>query len=279
MATVAALLQTAAAQLPQSPTARLDAELLLAQALGRERVWLRTWPEQAVDADGEQRFQALLARREAGEPVAYILGERGFWSLDLTVTPATLIPRADTERLVEVALELAPADQPLQVLDLGTGSGAIALALAAERPAWTVTAVDLSADALAVAATNGDRHKLKNVRFLQSDWLSALPGQRFGLIVSNPPYIAEGDAHLAEGDVRFEPATALTSGRDGLDAIRHIVAAAPDHLQAPGWLLFEHGYGQGAACRELLRAAGFAGVETRRDLGGQERVTLGRWPC
>jgi release factor glutamine methyltransferase len=279
MATVAALLQAAAARLPESPTPQLDAEVLLARVLGRERIWLRTWPDKLVEAVAEQQFLDLLARRSSGEPVAYILGERGFWSLELKVSAATLIPRPDTELLVETALELAGAEKALNVLDLGTGTGAIALALARERPDWQVTAVDLSADALKVAATNGERHKLQNVRFLQSDWLLALPGQRFGLIVSNPPYIAEGDVHLAEGDVRFEPRLALTSGSDGLDAIRHIVAAAPDYLAAPGWLAFEHGYDQGAACRALMQALGFAQVETRRDMGAQERVTLGRWPC
>jgi release factor glutamine methyltransferase len=165
------------------------------------------------------------------------------------------------------------------VLDLGTGTGAVALALATERPAWSLTAVDVSPAALAVAQTNGERNGLKNVVFLHSDWFAALQGRRFGLIVSNPPYIAEQDHHLREGDVRFEPRLALTSGPDGLDAIRGIVYKAPLYLTAPGWLAFEHGHDQGEACRALLRARGFADVDSRRDLGGRERVTLGRWPC
>lgn len=278
MASVAALLQAAVARLPGSDTARLDAELLLARALGRDRTWLRTWPERELNDSEQAAFAALLARREAGEPVAYILGERGFWSFDLKVTPATLIPRPDTELLVEVALELG-GSAVLEVLDLGTGSGAIALALASERPQWQVTAVDVSEAALKVAATNGERLRLGNARFLQSDWLAALAGRQFGLMVSNPPYIATGDAHLQQGDVRFEPAGALSSGPDGLDAIRHIIAAAPAQLVAPGWLAFEHGWEQAVACRELLVAQGFVDVASRRDLAGHERVTLGRWPC
>ena len=267
----------AAADLPDSPSPRLDAELLLAHVLGKPRSFLRTWPEHELDAEQCARFERLLQRRRAGEPVAYLLGRQGFWSLDLEVSPDTLIPRPDTELLVETALQLAPAT-PLEVLDLGTGTGAIALALAAERPAWRVTGVDRVEAAVALAARNGQRLGLSNARFQFSHWFDGLGGQRFGLIVSNPPYIAAGDRHLGEGDVRFEPASALVAGPDGLDDIRRIVAQAPRHLLPGGWLLLEHGYDQGAAVRALLDDAGFVEAHSRRDLAGHERISLGRRP-
>src|SRR5690606_12665811 len=222
-------------------------------------------------------FERLLQRRRAGEPVAYLLGRQGFWSLDLEVSPDTLIPRPDTELLVETALQLAPA-MPLEVLDLGTGTGAIALALAAERPAWRVTGVDRVEAAVALAARNGQRLGLSNARFQLSHWFDGLGEQRFGLIVSNPPYIAAGDRHLGEGDVRFEPSSALVAGPDGLDDIRRIVAQAPRHLLPGGWLLLEHGFDQGAAVRALLDGAGFVEAHSRRDLAGHERISLGRRP-
>jgi release factor glutamine methyltransferase len=262
------------ADLPDSPSARLDAELLLAFALGKPRSYLRTWPEREPSAEQQAAFAALLVRRRGGEPVAYILGQQGFWSLDLEVAPHTLIPRPDTELLVEAALELLPAT-PLRALDLGTGTGAIALALASERPGWRVTGVDRVAEAVALAERNRQRLKLDNADFRPSQWFGALAGERYGLIVSNPPYIAADDRHLGEGDVRFEPASALVSGADGLDDIRQIIAQAPQHLEPGGWLLLEHGYDQAAAVRELLAAAGFARVHSRRDLGGHERISLG----
>ncbi|SEI67396.1 [protein release factor]-glutamine N5-methyltransferase [Azotobacter beijerinckii] len=230
-----------------------------------------------MPAEVAARFAADLARRRAGEPVAYILGRQGFWSLDLEVAPATLIPRPDTELLVETALALLPAT-PAAVLDLGTGTGAIALALAAERPAWRLTGVDRVGEAVALAERNRRRLGLGNADFLQSDWFSALDGRRFDLIASNPPYIATDDPHLVLGDVRFEPASALVAGADGLDDIRRIVAAAPDHLAANGWLLLEHGFEQAGAVRALLAAGGFVEVHSRRDLGGHERISLGRLP-
>ena len=274
MATIQSLLDSA--ELPASPTARLDAELLLAAVLGKPRSYLRTWPEHEPGAEQLAAFAALLERRRAGEPVAYILGHQGFWSLDLEVAPHTLIPRPDTELLVETVLQLAPAT-PQRVLDLGTGSGAIALALASERGGWQVIGVDRIAEAVALAERNRQRLKLGNAEFRQSSWFDGLAGERFGLILSNPPYIAADDRHLGEGDVRFEPLSALVAGVDGLDDIRQIIAQAPRHLQAGGWLLLEHGYDQAEAVRELLAAAGFTAVDSRRDLGGHQRISLGRW--
>ena len=274
MPTIESLLKSA--ELPDSPSPRLDAELLLAHALGQSRSYLRTWPEREPSAAQCAAFAALLARRRTGEPVAYLLGRQGFWSLDLEVAPHTLIPRPDTELLVETALALGPGG-PARVLDLGTGTGAIALALACERPAWQVLGVDRVSEAVQLAERNRARLGLGNARFVESVWFSALGGERFALIVGNPPYIAAEDRHLNEGDVRFEPASALVAGEDGLDDIRRIVAEAPEHLEAGGWLLLEHGYDQAEAVRALFAARGFAAVESRRDLGGHQRITLGQW--
>ncbi|WP_339731836.1 peptide chain release factor N(5)-glutamine methyltransferase [uncultured Pseudomonas sp.] len=274
MATIESLLNHA--ELPDSPTPRLDAELLLAHALGKSRSYLHTWPERELEAEQLERYQAMLVRRQAGEPVAYILGQQGFWSLELEVASHTLIPRPDTELLVETVLALLPAT-PAALLDLGTGTGAIALALASERPAWRLTGVDRVAEAVALAERNRARLSLNNAKFIESHWFSALAGQRYQLIVSNPPYIAADDRHLAEGDVRFEPSSALVAGADGLDDIRLIIQQAPNYLEAGGWLLLEHGFDQAAAVRELLSARGFSAVESRRDLGGHERISLGRF--
>lgn len=275
MATIQSLLNSV--ELPDSPTPRLDAELLLAQALGKSRSYLHTWPEHEPAAAQLAGYQAALARRRAGEPVAYILGRQGFWSLELDVARHTLIPRPDTEVLVETALALLPAT-PLQGLDLGTGTGAIALALACERPAWQMTGVDRVPAAVALAQGNGARLQLTNARFVESCWFSALAGQRFQLIVSNPPYIAAADPHLSQGDVRFEPSSALVAGVDGLDDIRLIIEQAPAHLLGGGWLLLEHGFEQAEAVRELLSRRGFTAVDSRRDLGGHQRISVGQWP-
>ncbi|WDS35867.1 peptide chain release factor N(5)-glutamine methyltransferase [Pseudoxanthomonas sp.] len=274
-----ALLRDGAARLSlSSPEARFEAEQLLLHALGRERAWLFTHGSDPVEAPVQTAFAALLERRLTGEPLAYITGTRGFWTLDLQVTPATLIPRAETERLVELALERLPPDRALQVADLGTGSGAIALAVASERPQAKVLATDASGDALAVAQANAKAHALANVDFAHGDWFAPLAGRRFDLIASNPPYIEAGDAHLEQGDLRFEPATALASGADGLDDIRRIAAQARAHLLPDGWLLLEHGFDQGEPVRALLVQAGLDEVQTAQDLEGRDRVTLGRNP-
>lgn len=260
------------------PEARHEAELLLLHVLQCPRSWLFAHATDPLPAPERAAFDALLARRAGGEPLAYLVGHRGFWTLDLEVDPATLIPRPETELLVELALERLPADADLQLADLGTGSGAIALALASERPRAQVLATDYSAAALAVAARNAARHALGNVRFAEGSWYAPLQGRRFHLIASNPPYIASDDPHLARGDLRFEPASALAAGHDGLDDIRVIAAEAAAHLLPGGWLLLEHGWDQGKAIRALLDQAGLMQVQTVQDLERRERVTLGRRP-
>lgn len=255
---------------------RSEAELLLAHALERPRSWLFAHDDHVMDAEVAQRYRRLVERRVAGEPVAYLLGQRGFWRFDLAVTPATLIPRPETERLVELALSLLPEDRDLTIADLGTGSGAIALALAFERPRARVIAVDFSADALEVARANAASLQLGNVEFRHGDWFAPLAGERFDLIASNPPYIEDDDVHLQQGDLRHEPRSALASGADGLDAIRIIAREAPAHLQPDGWLLIEHGWEQGAAVRALLTQAGLVDAVTERDLEDRDRVSLAR---
>lgn len=279
--TVRTLLAEAAALLRDraADEARAEAEILLAHILGCERTALWTHPDAPVPAATAARCRALAARRAAGAPVAYLTGRRGFWTLDLAVTPAVLIPRPETELLVEQVLALFPAEPPVHVADLGTGSGAIALAIATERPGWTVVATDASAPALAVAHGNAERLGLDRVSFRLGSWADVLtPGETFELIVSNPPYVAEDDPHLNEGDLPFEPRAALAAGPDGLAAIRELIPAALPHLAPGGWLLLEHGADQGTAVRRLLGEAGLAAVETVRDLAGLERVTRGRWP-
>lgn len=255
-----------------------EAEALLAHALGRTPAWLYAHGDDEIDADAVQRFDTLLARRAAGEPVAYLLGARGFWRFDLRVTADTLIPRPETERLVELALERLAPGAAVRIADLGTGSGAIALALAHECPDAQVIATDLSDAALAVARDNATRLGLANVAFRAGRWYAPLAGERFDLVASNPPYIADDDVHLGEGDLRFEPRSALASGRDGLDDLREIAAGARGHLQPGGWLLVEHGRDQGEAVRALYAQAGLVEVTTALDLEHRDRVTLGRAP-
>ena len=253
----------------------LEARLLLAHALAVPRSQIVAHPDRPLGGPPLDRFAALVARRAAGEPLAYIVGEREFWSLALRVTPAVLIPRPETEILVERALERIPQAAPLPVLDLGTGSGAIAIAIARERPRARVVATDVCEDALAVARENARRHGVAIV-FAAGDGFAPVRAERFGLIVSNPPYVASGDPHLARGDLRFEPRAALDGGRDGLDCLRRIALEARSRLALGGWLAFEHGYDQGPACRELLLGAGYEDVQDHADLAGHPRVCVGR---
>lgn len=254
-----------------------DARLLLAHALQRDVTWLYAHGQQLAPTDVLRAFDVLVARRAAGEPVAYLVGRRGFWTMDLAVTNETLIPRPETELLVELALQRLPPGDVRRVVDLGTGSGAIALAIACERPDAEVLATDRSVAALAVAHGNAVALGLGNVRFVASDWLQSLAGEaRFAMIATNPPYIAEGDVHLREGDLRYEPRAALSSGSDGLAAIRCVVAGALTHLEPGGWLLLEHGWTQGKAVRDLLATAGYVDVTTAQDLESRDRVTMAR---
>jgi release factor glutamine methyltransferase len=255
-----------------------EAAVLLAHSLGRSRSWLYAHGDAVADAAAVARYREWLRARLDGMPVAYLTGSRGFWSLQLEVTPATLIPRPETERLVELALERLPPHVDADIVDLGAGSGAIALAIAAERPRARVTAVDASEAALQVARRNAAANRIDRVEFLQGSWWSPLAGRRFDLVLSNPPYIADDDRHLAEGDLRFEPRMALASGADGLDAIRAIVAGTPAHLHDGGWLLIEHGWEQGRGVRALFEAAGLVDVATETDLEARDRVTRGRAP-
>jgi release factor glutamine methyltransferase len=272
MATVAELLRETEGLTEESPTR--DLEILLGHVLGKSRTWLYTWPESELDQFQLEQFTRLVQRRQRGEPVAYLIGQRDFWSLSLQVNPSTLIPRPETETLVEWALQLPLASQA-RALDLGTGSGAIALALASERPGWDVIGVDSCESAVELARINARANDLERTGFLCSDWFAALRGRHFELIVSNPPYVDEADPHLQSGDVRFEPSGALVAENCGIADLAYIVSKAPDYLERGGWLLLEHGFEQGEAVRSLLSRRGFAGIETRTDLAGQERISGG----
>ncbi|PJD08325.1 protein-(glutamine-N5) methyltransferase, release factor-specific [Enterobacter mori] len=269
-------LREAVSELSESESPKRDAEILLEHVTGKSRTYLLAFGETLLTAEQEAQLAALLARRKTGEPVAHLVGEREFWSLPLYVSAATLIPRPDTECLVEQALaRLSTA--ACSILDLGTGTGAIAVALATERPDCTVTAVDVMPDAVTLAQRNVERLGLGNVTVLQSSWFTALENRLFALIVSNPPYIDEHDPHLAQGDVRFEPLTALVAANEGLADLDHIVTTSRQHLLPGGWLLVEHGWTQGNAVRALFTNAGYREVATCRDYGGNERLTLGQW--
>jgi len=273
------LLRSAEQQLNKYDSARLDAEVLLAYVLGKPRSYLRAWPEAEPRQEAIKSFQQLLARRVSGEPVAHLTGEREFWSLSFQVTPDTLVPRPDTELLVSETLACLPATGSVHIADLGTGSGAIAIALASECPQCQITATDLSTAALAVAQINAQQLGLKHIHFLHSNWCSAL-GRKdyFDIIVSNPPYIPENDPHLTSDELNCEPRFALASGEDGLDALRLITHQAWQHLLPGGWLLVEHGYDQGKAVRELFQVAGYEEIKTCQDLSGHDRVCKGRKP-
>lgn len=278
-----ALLRKAAQRLHAagSTSPRVDSEVLLCYVLGRDRTWLYTWGDKECPLWERARFDALIAARAQGTPVAYLTGEREFWGLRLATSRDTLIPRPDTETLVALALSKAPLPTG-RLLDLGAGTGAIALAFASEQPDWQVLGVDVREEAVELAIRNAQTLGIANARFLQSDWFGALEtykeaGQLFDIIVSNPPYIAADDPHLIEGDVRFEPRSALIADADGMADLLHLVHAAQHYLSASGWLLLEHGYTQAAKVREALSRAGYQNVESVCDLGGHERVTLGRF--
>jgi release factor glutamine methyltransferase len=254
----------------------VDARALLRHVLAVDDAWLVAHDRDLLTAEQIDQFAALIVRRRDGEPVAYLTGLREFYGRDFKVTPAVLIPRPETELLVEWALERIEPRANIRVLDLGTGSGCVAVSIACERPHALVIALDNSVAALEVARSNARLHEAANLKVGKSDWFGVVAGERFDVIVANPPYIAAGDPHLSEGDLRFEPASALTSGADGLEAIRRIVTAAPDYLRERGWFAFEHGYDQALRCRQLLEAAGFADVFSRADLAGIERISGGR---
>ncbi len=265
--------------LAHSDSALLDAEVLLSHTIQQSRSWIMAYQDEPVTEEHIAKFQALVDRREAGEPIAYLTGEREFWSQTLAITPDVLIPRPETEILVETALEFCPDNDDITLADLGTGSGAIAIALASERPKAQITAVDQSSAALKVAIKNAQYNNIKNIDFRHGSWFTPLQGLRFDFIVSNPPYIADKDHHLSQGDVRFEPQSALSSGHDGLQDIYIIIEQAPDFLQTGGYLLLEHGFQQAPHVRELLKRRGFSRICTREDYSGNPRVTYAQYPA
>jgi release factor glutamine methyltransferase len=273
--TIRALLRSAQDRLAPNPVARLEAEILLGHALEVSRSFLFANPELAVPIKRRTDFLALIRRRCQGEPMAYLTGKRAFWTMELKVSPDVLIPRPETELLVELALERIPQDRPWRIADLGTGSGAIALAIASERPACEILATDLSAAALQIARDNARQLGIESISFYQGSWLEPLVG-KFQLIVSNPPYVDMDDPHLTRGDCRFEPILALSPGSDGLEAIRHICKAAASRLDPGGWLLLEHGSEQASDVRAQFLLAGFESVGTRADLAGLDRVSSGQ---
>lgn len=278
MTSIAQALSQAAEQLHASDTPQLDAEVLLMHVLDKPRSHLHAWPEAQLDSVQLTGFEALVTQRAKGQPVAHLTGRREFWSLDLEVTAHTLIPRPDTELLVEQALERLPADRSLHILDAGTGSGAIALALAHERRHWQVFACDRSPACLAVARNNASRLGLTNIHFFTGNWCDAIADHSLDALISNPPYIAEQDPHLVEGDVRFEPRSALTAGLDGLDDLRQLAAAALRVLKPAGRILLEHGFDQAEAVRNLLKNSNLMEQGSARDLAGHERVSYARKP-
>jgi release factor glutamine methyltransferase len=281
LTSIAQLLARDAARLGQALAlavgdARSEAQILLAHALGRSRAWVMAHGSEDASVASSSRYSDWVARRVAGEPIAYILGEREFYGLRLQVNPHVLIPRAETELLVDTALSHLPASKPSKLLDLGTGSACVALAIAVHAAGCQVLGTDASPQALSVAATNLQRHYAENLDLLQSDWYEGLGAMRFDLIVSNPPYIAAADAHLKQGDLRFEPPMALTPGASGLEAIERIATGAQGYLRDGGWLMIEHGHDQAQAVRQILERNGFRGIAAVPDLAGIARICLGR---
>jgi release factor glutamine methyltransferase len=268
--------QIALAKFVSASDAKLEAQLLLQHALNVNRAWLIAHEHENLPPSIHAAYRAMIERRLNGEPIAYILGYREFYGLNLKVTPDTLIPRPDTETLVEAALAKISTTKPYTILDLGTGTGAIALAIAKHRPQAFVVAVDASQATLNVAIENAKNLEISNVKFVLSDWFSALKCEKFDVIVSNPPYIEADDAHLKQGDLRHEPISALVAGQDGLSDIRQIIQQAPQHLNPHGYLLLEHGYNQAESVADLLKQAGFSEISHAQDLAGINRVTLGK---
>lgn len=268
-------LDWATLQLADGESAKLDGRVLLAHCLEQTQTYLFTWPDKTLTEQQWQDFQQLVKRRSTGEPVAHITGLRDFWTLTLAVSPATLIPRPETELLVELVLGLNLGEN-VNACDLGTGTGAIALALASEQPHWQLVGVDLIEEAVALAKSNAKRNQLRNVEFIQSSWFDNLAGRTFNVIVSNPPYVEPDSPYLREGDVRFEPLSALTADNQGMADIEHIAQHARTHLSANGWLLVEHGFEQGQAARRVFSQHGFVNVSTHKDLNELDRVTIGQ---
>lgn len=275
MGSVRETLQWAREEFNESDSSQLDAELLLGETLGKSRTWIHTWPESVLEEQDHQHFCELVRQRKSGEPVAHLTGKQEFWSLELKVTEDTLIPRPDTETLIEQALKLIPANEPWRVADLGTGTGAIAIAIASERPECRIIATDLSAAALEVAKENREHHQLNNIEYREGSWFLPLEGERFHIILSNPPYISLEDPHLELGDLRYEPNSALLSGDSGMDDLNHLINNAGDYLLSGGILMVEHGYDQGKKVRSLFQQNNFSGVTTLHDLAGLERTTYG----
>ncbi len=272
-----ALAEAVSALREASESPLLDAEVLLCKVLDKGRSYLRAWPDAIISAGQHQAYQVLVNDRRQGKPLAYIIGTREFWSRDFQVSPDVLIPRPDTELLIELSLALIPTNQPFRIIDLGTGSGIIAITLAAERPHAQLFATDISAAALACAKDNAAKHKVEHIQLYQSNWFENVPDGKFDLIVSNPPYLAEDDEHLRQGDLRFEPKTALISTQQGLNSIKTIAESARDRLEMGGFLLIEHGYNQEAEVQSIFSNMGFQAVQTHTDLSGQPRATSGQY--
>lgn len=274
---ISELLNWAYQQLSAGESPKTDARFILAHCMGQSTTYLMTWPDKIVDEDIQSHFQKLVTKRKIGHPVAHLIGTRDFWTLSLEVSPDTLIPRPETELLVEQALHL-PIDQTAKVLDLGTGTGAIALSLAQEKPDWQVTGVDVIESAVALAKRNGIANLLPDVEFLQSSWFDNLNARTFDLIVSNPPYVESDSHYLLEGDVRFEPASALTSGKDGLDDIKIIIEQSLKHLESGGWLMIEHGYNQSEDLAKLFMQYQYTHIFHKKDLNDQPRISAAQKP-
>ncbi len=277
--TIGTLLPAAVAQIhANSTTARLDAEILLAHVLGKNRAFLRAWPETPLNDSQIGRYLALIEARKNNRPIAYLTGYREFWSGQFKVSPDVLIPRPETELLIELALEIIPCDQRIAVVELGTGSGNIAVSLATERPGISILATDVSPAALAIARYNAREHRIANVQFLNSDWFESIPVAKYDLVISNPPYVAGDDPHLLQGDLAFEPEHALKSGPSGLDALERIADQSRNRLKPNGYLLVEHGFQQPEAVNRMLRDYGYRDTVTRTDLQSHPRATRSRWP-